>query len=97
MKSFILGTITQLLHKKPITLNRMRKIPELDYSGRFIFDEVSSVDDSDVFTNILKYSTINYVKYIHDINFKGFMWFNNVEPMMDAYFEYQVAFSNVIV
>lgn len=39
------------------------KIPKLEYHKRFTFDEVSNVDDSDVHTVSMMYSSINLVKY----------------------------------
>lgn len=73
------------------------KIPELAYDERFIFDDTSSVDDKDVSVIVMKYSSINHVKYVYDANLKKYQRFVNNDPMMDAYTKTQVSVTNVIV
>lgn len=73
------------------------KIPELAYDERFTFDDVSNVDDADVLSVSMKYSTINLVKYEYDATTKKFLRFVNGDPHMDAYTKKQLAITNIIV
>ncbi|MDP3306596.1 MAG: DUF3048 domain-containing protein [Erysipelotrichaceae bacterium] len=73
------------------------KIPELAYEERFTFDDVSNVDDADVLSVSMKYSTINVVKYEYDATTKKFLRFVNGDPHMDAYTKKQLAITNIIV
>jgi hypothetical protein len=73
------------------------KIPELAYAERFKFDEVSNVDDEEIPVVMLKYSTINRVKYIYDQNTKKYFRFVNDAPLMDAYTGKQITVTNIIV
>jgi hypothetical protein len=73
------------------------KIPELSYEQRFTFDEVSNVDDSDVLTIFMKYSSINNIKYVFDLASKTYLRFVNNEPHMDAYTGRQIGVTNIIV
>lgn len=73
------------------------KIPELEYDERFKFDDTSNVDDKDVTVIVMKYSSINHVKYVYDAYLNKYQRFVNDEPMMDAYNKTQVTVTNVIV
>ena len=75
----------------------MVKIPELAYEERFTFDDDSNVDDADVQTISMKYSSINLVKYEYDATTKKFLRFVNGDPHMDAYTKKQLAITNIIV
>jgi hypothetical protein len=73
------------------------KIPELAYKQRFAFGDVSNVDDSDVLTIFMKYSSINNIKYVFDAASKKYLRFVNGDPHMDAYTNKQLAITNIIV
>jgi hypothetical protein len=73
------------------------KIPELAYEKRFTFDDESNVDDADVQTISMKYSSINLVKYEYDAATKKYLRFVNGDAHMDAYTKKQLAITNIIV
>jgi hypothetical protein len=73
------------------------KIPELAYDKRFTFDDVSNVDDSEVLSVSMKYSSINLVKYEFDSTIKKYLRSVNGDPHMDAYTQKQLAITNIIV
>jgi hypothetical protein len=73
------------------------KIPELAYAKRFTFDDESNVDDANAINVVLKYSTINLVKYVFDPASKKYLRFVNNDPHMDAYTKKQIAVTNIIV
>ncbi|PKM90626.1 MAG: hypothetical protein CVU85_00270 [Firmicutes bacterium HGW-Firmicutes-10] len=75
----------------------MVKIPELTYEKRFTFDDISNVDNANVETVTMKYSTINLVKYEYDSTTKKYLRFVNGDPHMDAYTKKQLAITNIIV
>lgn len=73
------------------------KIPEFAYEERFTFDDTSNVDDSDILTISMKYSTINNVKYVFDSTSRKYLRFVNDDPHMDAYTKEQIGVTNIIV
>lgn len=74
----------------------LAKIPDLEYEKHFNFDETTNVDQQDISTISLGYSSGNQVRYEYDSENKNYLRFINNEPMMDEYMDDQIRVTNII-
>lgn len=75
----------------------IEKIPELEYEKHFDFDDSSNIDDQEVTSLSLRYSSYNPVSYEYDQETNSYNRFIKNQPMMDAYTNKQIAVRNIIV
>lgn len=75
----------------------LNKIPELEYEKRFNFADESNVDQEDISSLTLGYSSTNQVKYQYDSENRNYLRYINNAPMMDEYTNEQISVNNIIV